>query len=64
MDMQTYKKRNNLDPSDKIFIIKGGYSDLRDALEERGWVENEDVYSNCFDFKWTTKMSDIDFANL
>jgi len=34
--------------------VKGGYHELREALDARGWVENPDPYSNCFDLKWTT----------
>ena len=42
----------------KIFIIKGGYRGIREALEERGWYENENIHSPCFDLKWTCKSSD------
>jgi len=59
-----WKKRNNLSPEDKVFIIKGGYNDLRQGLLNRGWVENPDVYSPCFDLKWACKVADIDFARL
>ena len=37
---------------------------MRKGLIERGWYENDDVYSPYFDFKWTTKICDIDFINL
>jgi hypothetical protein len=33
-------------------------------MEERGWVENPDVYSPFFDFKYTCKLADIDFISL
>ena len=49
---------------DKIYIVKGGYHDLRESLEDRGWVENPDVFSPFFDIKWTTKLYDIDYQNL
>jgi tubulin monoglycylase TTLL3/8 len=49
---------------DKIYIVKGGYHDLREAFEDRGWVENPDVFSPFFDVKWTTKLYDIDYQNL
>jgi hypothetical protein len=34
--------RTKDNPNAKIFIITGGYPDLRRALEERGWIENPD----------------------
>jgi len=48
----------------KVFIVKGGYRDLKNALLERGWVENPDKFSKLFDLKWTTKINDIDFQEL
>ncbi len=48
----------------KVFIIKGGYKDLRQALLDKGWVENLDRHSTFFDLKWTTKVSDINFDSL
>jgi hypothetical protein len=47
-----------------VFIIKGGYHDLREKLVERGFYENEDVYSPFFDFKWTCKVQDIEYDRL
>ncbi|KAL4504141.1 hypothetical protein ABPG72_020979 [Tetrahymena utriculariae] len=63
-DLAKWKKYNRLDPKTKVFIIKGGYGDLRKALQERGWVENPDYFSPCFDLKWTCKVQDIDYDNL
>lgn len=48
----------------KVFIVKGGYTALKNALLQRGWIENPDKYSKLFDFKWTTKINDIEFASL
>lgn len=31
---------------------------------EKGWFENEDVWSPFFDFKWTTKICDINYMNM
>ena len=45
----------------KVFIIKGKYPDLRNALLERGWSENPDKKSTYYDLRWTTKISDINF---
>lgn len=38
----------------------GGYNTLKKSLDERGWVENPDSNSPCFDLKWTLKSKDID----
>ena len=43
----------------KVFIIKGGYHDVRRAMEKRGWFQNPDVESPCFDFKWCLRIKDI-----
>lgn len=45
----------------KVFIVRGKYKDLRNALLERGWVENEDRNSLFYDLKWTTKVNDVNF---
>ena len=37
---------------------------MRKGLLDRGWVENEDVWSPFFDLKWTTKIQDINFSHL
>ena len=39
-DLSVWKKRNCLSAEDKVFIIKGGYNDLRQGLVSRGWTEN------------------------
>lgn len=56
-DLTKWKKINKLDMKTKVFIIKGGYNALRKALLDRGWYENPDKFSPCFDFKWTCKVS-------
>jgi hypothetical protein len=42
----------------KTFIIIGGYPDLQEALEKRGWTEVEDSNSTKFHLKWSSKKSD------
>lgn len=37
----------------KVFILAGNYPDVRKALVNRGWTENEDVESPYFDLKWS-----------
>lgn len=54
-DIEYWKRKNKLDPKTKVFICKGAYPILRDAMKQRGWVENPDHTSPCFDFKWTCK---------
>ena len=48
-----------VDADTKVFIIKGGYRDIKNALKTRGWVQNKDRESPCFDFMWSLKASDI-----
>lgn len=63
-DLATWKAKNGIDQKTKVYIVKGGYKDLRDALDDRGWEENPDYFSPFFDLKWTCKQADIDFTNL
>ena len=37
MDINTWKRRNGVGFYQKIFIIKGGYAELRKALLDKGW---------------------------
>lgn len=64
MDFPTWKRKNGVGVNQKVFIVKGGYAELRKTLAEKGWYENEDVWSPYFDFKWTTKIFDIDYMSL
>lgn len=63
-DMKTWKKKNKVEEETKIFIVSGGYGFLKKSLRKRGWVENKDPNSICFDLKWTLKSKDIDHNNL
>ncbi|CAK89533.1 unnamed protein product (macronuclear) [Paramecium tetraurelia] len=63
-DYPTWKKKNNVAPNQKVFIITSGYHALRDALLERNWAENDDAYSPFFDLKWTCSLRSDDFMNL
>jgi hypothetical protein len=40
--MKEWKKKYRVEPSAKVFIIKGGWGTLKRSLRERGWVENPD----------------------
>lgn len=63
-DFAEWKKKQRLDPETKIFIILGGYPDLKQSLLERGWLENPDSSSFCFDIKWTLFAKDISYEKL
>lgn len=39
-NLEEWKKKQRLPEATKVFIIKGGYGDLKRALLNRGWVEN------------------------
>jgi len=60
-DMADWKKKYRVDKRTKVFIVKGKkFPDVREALISRGWVENEDKKSCCFDLKWTVKIVDVE----
>lgn len=64
-DMNDWKKKYRVDKKTKVYIVKGKrYPDVREALESRGWVENEDKKSPCFDLKWTVKIVDVESTAL
>ena len=39
-DMKEWRKRMRVEKGQKVFIIKGGYHDVRKAMLKRGWFEN------------------------
>ncbi len=63
-DLEVWRRRNNVTGNGKVFIIQGGYDDIRQALVRRGWVENPEVTSVCFNLKWALKSKDVDYSNL
>ena len=63
-DMKTWKKKNQVEESTKVFIVSGGYGFLKKSLRKRGWVENKDHSSPCFDLHWTLKSKDINHNDL
>lgn len=38
--------------------------DLRESMAARGWVENPDLYSPYYDFRWTIKSKDVIFSEV
>jgi len=63
-NFEEWKSRRRFTSDTKVFIVIGGYPDLKRELLERGWVENPDPESPYFDLKWTLQASDIDQKNL
>lgn len=63
-DLATWKRKYKVDDNVRVFICTGGYPDIKKALKRRGWVENKDPSSPCFDFKWVLKGKDIDHNTL
>lgn len=63
-DMTAWKKKNRVDKDTKVFMIMGGYGDVKRALKKRDWVQNKDTDSPCFDLKWTLRTKDIDTNTL
>ena len=41
-----------LQPDTQVFIVTGGYGGIKKALYARGWVQNPDPTSPCFNLKW------------
>ena len=58
-DNKEWRKKNRVEKGQCVFIINGPYKDVRKALLRRGWFENEDKESPCFDLKWTLKTKDV-----
>ncbi len=40
VDFATWKRRNGVGLNQKVFIVKGGYAELRKTLIDKGWYEN------------------------
>ena len=62
--MKTWKKKNQIPDETKVFIVSGGYGFLKKSLKKRGWIENKDHSSPCFDLKWVLKSKDINHNEL
>jgi hypothetical protein len=62
--MNEWKKKYKVEKGTKVFICDPKYPDVRDSLLARGWVENKDYISHCFDLKWNFKAKDCDFNSL
>jgi hypothetical protein len=63
-NLNAWKKAHDLSKNSKVYIVSKGYGDLRRDLDERGWHENEDSRSMCFNMKWVVKIRDIPYSKL
>lgn len=63
-DMKTWKKKNQVADDARVFIVTGGYGFLKKTLRKRGWIENKNPDSPCFDLKWTLRSKDINHNSL
>jgi len=62
--LKEWKKKHKLEPGVKVYVATGGYGDVRRALDKRGWIENPDPQSLCFDLRWTIKSKEKDIQHL
>lgn len=61
-----WKKRNGIAFEAKVFTISGekNFAFMREALLQRGWIENKDSSTEFFDLKWSLHSADIKHINL
>ncbi|CAM9254394.1 unnamed protein product [Scytosiphon promiscuus] len=58
-DFNDWKRKHRVAPETKVFVMTGWYPCVKEALIERGWVQNTDRDSPFFDLKWTLHSQDI-----
>ena len=63
-DMKIWKKRHQLEEEAKVFVVDNGYNHLKKTLKKRGWIQNKDVNSVCYDLKWLLRGKDIDYNTM
>ena len=66
-DIENNNIISNINPEQnkkKCFVITGGYADVVKNLIERGWVKEKNPRSLEFDYIWTLKTNEINFALL
>ncbi|CAK9066409.1 unnamed protein product [Durusdinium trenchii] len=57
--LEDWKRRNGLTPETRVFCITGAFPGVRKALLARGWYENEDKQSRCWDLKYALWQRDL-----
>lgn len=63
-DFAQWKRRRGLDEGTLVFNITGPYQTVRQCLLDRGWVENPDPESPCYDFKFALKGQELQYKSL
>jgi len=58
-DFNDWKRKNAVQPDQKVFAMTGWYPCVKDELLERGWFFNDDRESPFFDLKWTLRSTDV-----
>jgi len=62
--LDDWKRYHQIPLETKIYSISGGYADFQNALDRRGWIENPEPESYCFDLRWCLRANQIDFELL
>jgi hypothetical protein len=62
--MTEYLKRLGLPGDSKIFTFSGQDEHIRQALKDRGWVENRTAGSSAFHLKWVYSDTEADYKAL
>mmetsp|Transcript_36388 Transcript_36388/g.57919 ORF Transcript_36388/g.57919 Transcript_36388/m.57919 type:complete len:823 (+) Transcript_36388:101-2569(+) len=58
-ELMEWKRRRGIPTETHIFSITGAFPGIRNALLERGWVENDDRNSSLWEFKYALWQRDI-----
>jgi tubulin monoglycylase TTLL3/8 len=58
-DYRDWKHKNRIPMETQVFSMTGWYPCVRQALLDRGWMQNSDPNSPFCDLKWTLKSIDI-----
>ena len=58
-----WKKKQGIGLEQKVFIVKGWYPVVRQALKDMGWAENVSGDERFFDLKWTLRAEHLAMQN-
>ncbi|CAE7261622.1 TTLL3C [Symbiodinium natans] len=62
-EMDEWRRRNGVPGDAKVFSITGAFPGVRKALVARGWHENEDRQSPCWDLRYALWQRDLGEMN-
>lgn len=62
-EMEEWRRRNGVPAEAKVFSITGAFPGIRKALVARGWHENEDRQSQCWDLRYALWQRDLGEMN-